>query len=660
MIEFGQPLALWGGLAVALPILAHMAYRRISEKYFFPSLRFLTPTTIPRSGKKRPSDWFLLLIRILLFFCIVMILADPYWTAADSQIHSGIDREKHIHLIDCSASMKGWGAWLEAKREVLKKLENKSVDHALLAHDSNGVRFLSFGSSKDELESTLSALKPLYRKLSPSVLFKRLRNILEKNKASVKVHIYSDFQVSDWQDVQADFTEFGVDLSLVPVGHGENLWSSRTGNRAIVDARVVPGKGGKARIWTVVRNWDENATPVQLSLFAGGGKRETLNLTLPARGTEQAQFSLPADGFTTATIHLDNNDSFSADNNRSLWLLPPPSRGFAFRSKGNLDTSDQAEKEFLQAVMESVGDGIWNRWAERRSDEQVDCLLLPGFSDWVEDGETMAELKDHLQAGGIALLTPGEPYASMNQTLRDSDLMNFSFNRLLKTEFRMDPYRIEALPDESPISSVFAGDSARDLYLTKIRKFLLLREWDKNLECPLYDRENRPLVLIRNFPSGGRLVFLCFRLLPDWTDLPTRNSFLPLLVELCGLANDDLADHQRNEIFCGEMITQKGESFMAEVPGLYRFGDKKITVHPLLSESMPEVLSEHEVFESLNGSRSSSESLEGEFFLAGHTPRNYQSLWMWFALAAGVLLIVETMLSSPNNRSAPTVKTVKS
>lgn len=656
MIEFGQPLALVGGLAVALPILAHMAYRRITEKYFFPSLRFITPTTIPRSGKKRPSDWFLLLLRILLFFCIVMILADPYWTAADSPVHSNVDREKHIHLIDCSGSMNGWGAWIEAKRELRKKWEDNSVEHALLAHDSNGVRFLSFGSSKEDLESTLTELKPLHRKLNHGALFKRARNILEKNKASVKIHIYSDFQVSDWQDVQADVTELGADLSFVPVGHGDKLWSSRTGNRAIVDARVVPGKGDKVRIWTVVRNWENKATPVLLSLFAGGEKRQTLSLTLPAGGTEQAQFSLPADGFTTATILLDENDSFSWDNNRSLWLMPPPSRGFAFRSKENLDMSDRAEKEFLQAVMESVGDGVWNRWSERHSDEKVDCMLLPGFSSWVEDGETMAELSNHLQQGGIALLTPGESYASMNQSLRNSGLMSFSFNRLLKTEFRMDPYRIEVLSEKSPISTVFAGDSARDLYLTQIRKFTLLREWDENLECPLYDRENRPLVLTRNFPSGGRLVFLCFRLLPDWTDLPTRNSFLPLLVELCGLANDDLADHQEDEIFCGEMITHEGESFIAEVPGLYRFGDKKITVHSLLSESMPEVLSEHEVFESLNGSRSSSESLENELSLPVHTLANHQSLWMWFALASGVLLIVETMLSCPNNRSAFSLK----
>ena len=40
MIEFAQPLALWTGLAVGLPILAHLAYRRII-KNSFSSLRFV-------------------------------------------------------------------------------------------------------------------------------------------------------------------------------------------------------------------------------------------------------------------------------------------------------------------------------------------------------------------------------------------------------------------------------------------------------------------------------------------------------------------------------------------------------------------------------------------------------------------------------------------
>ena len=77
--------------------------------------------------------------------------------------------------------------------------------------------------------------------------------------------------------------------------------------------------------------------------------------------------------------------------------------------------------------------------------------------------------------------------------------MDFTFNRLLQTEFRLDPYRIEVLDDQNPLSQVFAGDSVRDLYLTQVGRFLSLRDWDDNLECPLYDREGRPLALVRKF-----------------------------------------------------------------------------------------------------------------------------------------------------------------
>ena len=44
MIEFAQPFALWTGLAVGLPILAHLAYRQVAEKLPFSSLRFLRPS----------------------------------------------------------------------------------------------------------------------------------------------------------------------------------------------------------------------------------------------------------------------------------------------------------------------------------------------------------------------------------------------------------------------------------------------------------------------------------------------------------------------------------------------------------------------------------------------------------------------------------------
>ena len=39
MIEFSQPAALWTGLAIGLPVLAHMAYQTVTRKHPFSSLR---------------------------------------------------------------------------------------------------------------------------------------------------------------------------------------------------------------------------------------------------------------------------------------------------------------------------------------------------------------------------------------------------------------------------------------------------------------------------------------------------------------------------------------------------------------------------------------------------------------------------------------------
>ena len=85
MIEFAQPAALWTALAIGLPVVAHMAYRRVTEKFYFSSLRFIRPSQIPRTGKRTPSDIPLLLVRILLF----IILSLPKFSLSINSSHSG-------------------------------------------------------------------------------------------------------------------------------------------------------------------------------------------------------------------------------------------------------------------------------------------------------------------------------------------------------------------------------------------------------------------------------------------------------------------------------------------------------------------------------------------------------------------------------------------
>ena len=154
MIEFGQPAALWTALSIGLPILAHMAYRRVSEKFYFPSLRFIRPSQIPRTGKRTPSDIPLLLLRILLFIALAVLLADPYWKSEVNSIPSET-KEETIFAIDLSPSMAGWNGLEEAKEKSLTKLDELT----------GSVGLLTFGHSTTELQ----ALTPKIDLLRPKI-----------------------------------------------------------------------------------------------------------------------------------------------------------------------------------------------------------------------------------------------------------------------------------------------------------------------------------------------------------------------------------------------------------------------------------------------------------------------------------------------------------
>jgi hypothetical protein len=79
--------------------------------------------------------------------------------------------------------------------------------------------------------------------------------------------------------------------------------------------------------------------------------------------------------------------------------------------------------------------------------------------------------------------------------------------------------------------------------------------------------------------------------------------------------------------------------------GLFQIGEQRVeVVHPLV-ESMPEVMTQHELKDALVGGHLP-EFREG----ASIQPDNadtVQSLWQWFALSAAILLIVEMIVSAP-------------
>jgi hypothetical protein len=657
MIEFGQPAALWTSLAIGLPILAHMAYRRVTEKFYFPSLRFIRPSQIPRTGKRTPSDIPLLLLRILFFLFLTALLADPYWKSPAVPV-SEDDGEEVVIAIDLSPSMAGWGGLDEAKEKALLLLKNESGKIGLLTFGQSILEQIDVGTDRESIKVKIEALKNDWSRGNAQVMLDRLPNIFSDKATRRKLFIISDFQQSDWQTAYRDLHESEIEFELVKVGQTSEIEGLRQNNLSVMEVRAVPAGPNKIRVWTVVRNWDDTNKTTEIELIAGGNQIGINTVSVPPLGSVQTQFVMSEGDFSSSTIRMVGEDEFPLDNERTVWLKAPPARSFGFWMPEQENDETDEEKSFLKTAVASSGDNGWNRWiwdqdkadGLRLGDDQlkVDFLMVLGLGKWFEEEQLGIALTKFLSNGGVALITPGDLFSSTVSILKSEKLLAYNFIRVAGGAVQTrTPFRIGALGENSSLAEIFAGKSARDLYLSAIHRFGILKpgSGSENIEVPLRDREGRPLALVKPFDSGGRLVFLPFRMNTTWTDLPLRSSFLPLLMELTQSKKMKSASRAWPILEPGQELVGTQGTFIAKEPGAYRFEDQWIEVVLSPSEFIPDTFSQIALTDSLGGSQKGTVS---KFQGPSSTEEDRHPLWMWFAMVAAILLIIEMLWSRPS------------
>ena len=654
MIEFGQPAALWTGLAIGLPILAHMAYRRITQKHAFPSLRFITPSQIPRTGRKTPTDLPLLLLRILLFITIVLLLADPYWSSSVKPETSSNEKELII-AIDVSPSMGGWNGLEEAKVTASDIISNSEEKVGLVTFGKKIESEWPVGTERKVLLESLEGISHVWARGDVQILVDRVVRLFGENTLQKKLVVISDFQRSDWQSVDFDLGNKGIETEMIQVG-AKNLETIRSDNRSIVESKVVPAGPGKVRVWSVVRNWSFEKKSDILELVIGGEVKATQEIVLPAKSTKQVQFIVPSSEVSQAVIKLSNDDPMSLDNQRTVWLKAPPPKHFGFWHNTSIDEPTKSEKNFLKTAVESAGDNGWNRWEESEDnanglrmeldDSKLELLLVIGMGNWFQEEGLASSMNAYLESGGVAVITPTEIFSETASIIRQEEWMRFSFIRVVGgAAFAQTPFRIGALDQSSGLSEIFSGKAGRDLYLTSLRKFGMLKKVDEALKIELSDREGRPLVLSKNFSSGGKLIFFPFRMNTSWSDLPLRTSFLPLLMELTKKNNQQEQTLPVLEV--GDQLGAGTEGFVAVKPGLYRHADKWVEVVFPIAESVPEVLSADEINLRAGDLANTPTTSREDSFLS--MDDDQYSLWLWFAILAGSLLTIEMIWSRPHS-----------
>ncbi|NNM28184.1 MAG: VWA domain-containing protein [Akkermansiaceae bacterium] len=263
-MSFLNPLLLFAGLGLGLPILAHLLNRQKVKRTEWAAMQFLNRNVRVRSRQIRLRDLLLLCLRCLALLLLVLALARPASRDGAMSWIPGEPRAGVVIGLDASFSMAHGGEGATRFDRALDQVEVISgrirpgdpVSVILLGgEDKVLIRNMAF--DRERFRELVQKAQPVPAGLNLDRVPRRLRELVGDMEAPQKeVYFITDVQARDWRRSSARFQEALADLRgdaeafMVPVpGVAANL--------AVTELDLVSGtlrKGTTARYQATVKN----------------------------------------------------------------------------------------------------------------------------------------------------------------------------------------------------------------------------------------------------------------------------------------------------------------------------------------------------------------------------------------------------------------------
>ncbi len=209
-MNFQNPNILYALFALVIPIIVHLFQLRKFKKTPFTNVKFLQELVLQTRKSSQIKKWLLLVTRMLIFTCIVLAFAQPYFNKK-----TRINEEKEtIVYLDNSFSMQAKGVNGELFKIAVQEL---------LQHFNNDEKITVLTNTKTYKNTTLSAIKNdlIALKYSPTQLpYKtvvlKAKQLFDVKKNAVKrLLMISDFQKTNALDTSFFSTNYNANLIQV-------------------------------------------------------------------------------------------------------------------------------------------------------------------------------------------------------------------------------------------------------------------------------------------------------------------------------------------------------------------------------------------------------------------------------------------------------------
>ncbi len=332
-MSFVDWIFLFGGLAVAGPVIAHLLARPRFRRLPFTMLRFLRTGQVESQSRRKLRDLLILLLRCAIIVLIAMLFARPL-------LHTSPDPERDESVfflgLDNSMSM----AYSDGAGSYFDKMVDEAVDYVRSAGAEPGTPVFnicalasgdwSHNLSKEQALAEIKAWKIESDSASIDGFLAGLAraNRAERSAGRMSVAVMSDFTprtLKQFVGTEEPAAVNEIDFKLITT-------EAPLDNSAIADAHIDGLSEGKLTINATVVNCGQTRQSRRLTANAGPNKSAPVEIELPSgqRGIYQLQIDVPEAGkerlFLPVELSLSGNDGLNEDDTFHLAVSVPGQR----------------------------------------------------------------------------------------------------------------------------------------------------------------------------------------------------------------------------------------------------------------------------------------------------------------------------------------------
>ena len=541
-VFFLYPLFLFGLAAAALPVLIHLLNRRKLKRVQFPAVRFILLSQKRISRSYRLRHWILLALRTLAIVFLALLLANPIFQTG-AGLFAGGGPVALVVLLDNSLSMRwsGDGNGFKQAKDAARLLISALSDGdraAIVPTNLSGDESFRLTGQKDVLLRELDGIQIADGTANLNLALSKAYELLQQPAGQKEIRLITDMGLTGWDQFSVASlkqVDPSIPFKLIHIGRKEQPL-----NGAIKEVRLASqgiGANLPLQIEVTVTNFGEREIKDALAqLSIDGQNRGQKLITVPPRtensvsfqtrlgqpGTHAAQVILKKDGFagnssTNFTLEAQDKLKVLVVDGDPQTSLTQSETFFLSRALNPSDESDASV--FVPTVI--LADGL-----NSASLESYQVVMVCNVASLPEN--FIAKLPSFLQAGGGLLIFSGDKFQPENYNQRLSrDLPGSVGEKKLVSEANGEKI---AKFDVSHPALQFLADPILQESIKSARVWGYFRIAAGR--SPLISLSNGDPLLVEQKIGAGKVIFMSTAADRDWTDLPVKTAYLPLIQSL--------------------------------------------------------------------------------------------------------------------------------